>query len=101
MRRERERERHERIKMRLRLANSSLARVSRELGVKATTVTSVSLGQRRSRRIEAKIAEKLSTSAAKLWPDRYEDEKEAEDEEPTLRLGSRQGTHLTTAIGLR
>ena len=37
-----ERELHERIKMRLRLAGSSLSCVARELGVKATTVTSVS-----------------------------------------------------------
>ncbi|MFN7783505.1 MAG: helix-turn-helix domain-containing protein, partial [Lysobacterales bacterium] len=53
--------------MRLRLAGSSLSCVARELGVKATTVTSVSSGQRRSRRIEAKIAEKLSTTADQLW----------------------------------
>lgn len=67
----RERERHERIKMRLRLAGSSLAKIARELEVQPTTVTSVCLGQRRSRRIEDLIAEKLSTTAPKLWPDRF------------------------------
>jgi len=67
----RERERHERIKMRLRLAGSSLAKIARELEVQPTTVTSVCLGLRRSRRIEDLIAEKLSTTAAKLWPDRF------------------------------
>jgi len=67
----RERKRHERIKTRLRLAGCSLAQVARELGVQPTTVTSVSQGYRRSRRIEDRIAAKLSTTPAKLWPDRY------------------------------
>jgi lambda repressor-like predicted transcriptional regulator len=62
---------HERVKMRLRLADTSLADVARELGVAATTVTSVSQGFRRSRRIEALIAEKLQTTPSRLWPDRY------------------------------
>jgi Ner family transcriptional regulator len=64
-------EQHERIKMRLRLAGSSLADVARELGVAATTVTSVSQGYRRSRRIESTIAEKLRVSVEELWKDRY------------------------------
>ncbi len=63
--------RHEQIKMRLRLAGSSLSDVARELGVAATTVTSVSQGARRSRRIEALIAAKLKTTPARLWPARY------------------------------
>ncbi|MBN8736345.1 MAG: helix-turn-helix domain-containing protein [Xanthomonadales bacterium] len=63
--------RHEQIKMRLRLMGSSLSDVARELGVAATTVTSVSQGARRSRRIEALIAVKLKTTPARLWPDRY------------------------------
>lgn len=66
-----ERERHKRIKEDLRLAGSSLAQVARELGVQPTTVTSVSQGYRRSRRIEGLIATKLSTTPAGLWPDRY------------------------------
>ncbi len=64
--------RHERIKMRLRVAGSSLADVARDLGVAATTVTSVSQGYRRSRRIEAAIAAKLGVGAKDLWPSRYE-----------------------------
>ncbi|WP_434734772.1 helix-turn-helix domain-containing protein [Chiayiivirga sp.] len=59
--------------MRLRLAGSSLACVARELGVQPTTVTSVCLGQRRSRRIEDLIAAKLDSTPAKLWPERYSD----------------------------
>lgn len=62
---------HERVKMRLRLLGTSLADVARELGVAATTVTSVSQGFRRSRRIEALIAQKLRTTPLRLWPDRY------------------------------
>jgi Ner family transcriptional regulator len=68
---QRARKQHEQIKMRLRLAGTSLAQVARDLGVAPTTVTSVSQGARRSRRIEATIAQRLSTTAAKLWPDRY------------------------------
>ncbi|WP_211242865.1 helix-turn-helix domain-containing protein [Sinimarinibacterium sp. CAU 1509] len=64
-------EQHERIKMRLRIAGSSLAEVARELDVAGTTVTSVSQGYRRSRRIETAIAVKLGVSPADLWPDRY------------------------------
>ncbi|MBS0576442.1 MAG: helix-turn-helix domain-containing protein [Proteobacteria bacterium] len=59
--------------MRLRLAGSSLAQVARDLGVQPTTVTSVSLGQRRSRRIEGRIAETLQTAPSALWPERYLD----------------------------
>ena len=64
-------QRHEQIKMRLRLAGSSLSRVARELGVTATTVTSVSQGYRRSRRIEQAIAAKLKETPERLWPGRY------------------------------
>lgn len=69
-----QKKRHEQIKQRLRQAGTSLADVARELEVRPTTVTSVSQGFRRSRRIEHLIAAKLSTSPAKLWPDRYGDE---------------------------
>lgn len=58
--------------MRLRLAGSSLAAVARELGVAATTVTSVSQGYRRSRRIETAIADKLGMKAEEVWKDRYQ-----------------------------
>ena len=66
-----ERKRHERIKMRLRMAGSSLSKIARELEVQPTTVTVVSQGLRRSKRIEEKIAEALSTRPEKLWPERY------------------------------
>lgn len=63
-------EQHERIKMQLRLVGSSLSAVARELGVRATTVTCVSQGHRRSRRIEAAIAQKLGLLPDRLWQDR-------------------------------
>lgn len=66
-------EEHERIKMRLRLVGSSLADVARELSVTPTTVTSVSQGYRRSRRVESAIAEKLGIAPHELWRDRYPD----------------------------
>ena len=55
--------------MRLRLVGSSLSQVARDLGVRPTTVTSVSQGLRRSRRIEGRIAEVLTTAPAQLWPE--------------------------------
>lgn len=70
---------HERIKMRLRLAGSSLADVARELGVAGTTVTSVSQGYRRSRRIEAAIAAKLGMKPGDLWPGRYPEGGDSDD----------------------
>ena len=63
--------RHELLKMRLHLAGSSLAQIAKELQVTPTTVTAVSRGRTRSRRIEAAIAAQLDDSPAKLWPERY------------------------------
>lgn len=65
------REQHERLKMRLRLAGCPLAMIARELGIQPTTVTAVSLGKRRSRRVEAVIAAKVGRTPQQLWPDRY------------------------------
>ncbi|MEN8720210.1 MULTISPECIES: helix-turn-helix domain-containing protein [Pseudomonadota] len=78
-------EQHERIKMRLRVAGSSLAEVARELGVAGTSVTSVSQGYRRSRRIESAIADKLGVVPSSLWPDRYPDGAGGDDRSPVSR----------------
>ena len=64
------RRQHEWIKMQLRLCGSSLADIARELGVAKTTVTAVSQGLRRSRRIEAAIVAKLGMPPERLWPER-------------------------------
>ncbi|WP_410796004.1 helix-turn-helix domain-containing protein [Palleronia sp. LCG004] len=66
--------RHERIKCDLRICGSSLREISRELGVGATSVTTVCQGHRTSKRIEAAIARELGTCPSLLWPDRYPDQ---------------------------
>jgi len=63
-------EQHELIKMRLRVAGSSFAKISRELDCALTTVSMVSKGKRRSKRIEQAIADKLGVSHQELWQDR-------------------------------
>jgi Ner family transcriptional regulator len=63
--------RHARIKAALELHGSSLSDIARRLEVAPTTISIVSRGFRRSRRIEAAIADRLGVSAAQLWPDRY------------------------------
>lgn len=59
--------RHEHIKMQLRVRGSSLAAIAREVGVGKSTVTMVSQGRRRSERVEAAIATKLSIPRLMLW----------------------------------
>lgn len=65
-------ENSEQIKCDLRKIGSSLAKISRELGVTCATVSIVNQGHKRSRRVEDAIAQKLGTTPEKLYPDRYE-----------------------------
>ena len=62
---------HEQVKCDLRTRQSSLAKLSRELGVSCGAMSLVSCGLKRSRRIERAIAEKLSTTPEALYPNRY------------------------------
>ncbi|MCL6285741.1 helix-turn-helix domain-containing protein [Ruegeria sp. 2012CJ41-6] len=62
---------HERLKMELRVRNSSMSKIAAALGVSPGAVTNVSLGIRRSRRIERALAEAVGLSVATLFPDRY------------------------------
>ena len=64
-------EKHEKIKMLLRLSGSSLSQIARELSVAPTTVTTVSQGYRRSKRIETAIATRLGLDPSELWRERY------------------------------
>lgn len=64
---------HARIKGALALRGQSLSTIARELDVAPTTVSIVSRGFRRSRRIEQAIADALHCSPAQLWPARYPD----------------------------
>ncbi len=63
--------RHERLKFELRLRGQSLASVARQLDVTQSTVSMVSKGKNRSRRIERALANALETTPEQLFPDRY------------------------------
>lgn len=65
---------HEQLKASLRIRGSSLAQLSRELGVTTASMSRVGLGSLRSARIERAIADALETTPEQLWPDRYERE---------------------------
>ena len=62
---------HARIKSALALRGATLSSIARDLGVAPGTVSIVSRGYRRSRRIEKAIADALGRTPGELWPDRY------------------------------
>lgn len=62
---------HELLKYRLRSAGSSMAQISKILGISQSSVTIVSQGYRRSHRIQTEIARQLNTTSETLFPDRY------------------------------
>lgn len=64
-------ERHQRIRVGLHARGVTLADVARQLRLAAVTVTTVSQGYRRSRRIEAELAQRLGTTPEALFPERY------------------------------
>ena len=66
-----EEKRHQQIRAALALRGITLSAIARDLDVKPTTMTIVSKGYRRSRRIEQAIAAALGTSPAQIWPERY------------------------------
>lgn len=63
--------RHAWIKGALALRGATLSSIARDLNVAPGTVSIVSRGYRRSRRIEKAIADALASSPAQLWPSRY------------------------------
>lgn len=63
--------RHASIKSALRLKHLTLSDIARSLDVSPGTVSIVSRGFRRSRRIESAIATALGFTPEELWPDRY------------------------------
>ncbi len=65
---------HEMVRARLRLARTSFSNIARELGITPASVSLVSQGRRRSRKVERTIAEKLGTTPEKIWPERYQQE---------------------------
>lgn len=62
---------HEMVRARLRLARTSFSNIARELGITPASVSLVSQGRRRSRKVERTIADKLGTTPEKIWPERY------------------------------
>ncbi|WP_369827466.1 transcriptional regulator [Caulobacter sp. FWC2] len=69
---------HQRIKASLQLRGTSLSAIARQLEVRASTVTTVSQGLRRSERIESAIAGALGLAPRDLWPERYQQRTEGE-----------------------
>lgn len=67
---------HSFIKTELKRRGSSMAQAAREMGVTQGSVSLVSRGLHRSRRIEAGLAKALSMETAVLFKDRYPDGKD-------------------------
>lgn len=65
---------HSHIKAALIECGSGVSALARELSVAPSTVTVVSQGYRRSKRIETAIARKLGKQPSEIWPERYEGE---------------------------
>lgn len=62
---------HELLKFRLRHEKKlSLSEISRRLNISPGSVTAVSQGYRRSRRVEQALADALDTTPEELFPDR-------------------------------
>lgn len=64
-------ERHELVKYRLRQRQTSLAKISRDLGIQPGSVTAVCQGYRRSKRVERALAEALDMTPEDLFPEHY------------------------------
>ena len=66
-----EKQRHVHIKHALNLKGITLADVARALNVTQGTVSQVSVGRSRSKRVESALASALGTTPEQLFPDRY------------------------------
>lgn len=70
---------HELLKFRLRHEKKlSLSEIARRLDIKPGSVTAVSQGYRRSRRVEQALAVALGTTPEELFPDRNYERKKHE-----------------------
>lgn len=63
--------RHADIRKRLSAVGLSISALAREVGVAPETITIVSQGYRRSRRVESELASALGTTPERLFPERY------------------------------
>lgn len=66
--------RHQEIRDALKERGYTISGAARDLGVSPATVTTVSQGYRRSARVEEHLARLLGTTAASLFPERYQKE---------------------------
>lgn len=64
-------ETHLQIKEALHTRGLSFGGIARDQGVAKATISIVSRGYRRSRRLEKAIADALNVEPAQLWPERY------------------------------
>lgn len=67
---------HELLKMELRLRGTSMSQIAADIGVLPGSVTTVSQGRRRSKKIEAALADAVGKTVFELFPARYHQEKE-------------------------
>jgi Ner family transcriptional regulator len=65
---------HEMIRARLRLAGTSFSDIARELNITPASVSLVSQGRRRSKKVAWVIAVKLGTTPNQIWPTFYKKE---------------------------
>ncbi|WP_093968047.1 helix-turn-helix domain-containing protein [Actibacterium lipolyticum] len=70
------REKHAKIKYLLDLAGSSFSDLASSLALSPSTISSVSLGRSRSRRVEKAISERIGVPESELWPERMADKSE-------------------------
>jgi lambda repressor-like predicted transcriptional regulator len=71
--------RHAQIKGALGLKGLSLSDIARSLAVTPSSVSIVSRGFRRSRRIEQAIADALGETPEAVWPGRYRERPQTKD----------------------
>ena len=69
-----DKEKHAQIRAALHQIGSGISALAREISVAPATITVVSQGYRRSRRVELAIADKLGTTPEEIWPERYQEE---------------------------
>lgn len=65
-----DREKHAKIRYLLALAGLSFSDVAEILGVSPSTVSAVSIGRSRSRRIEMELSKRTGVPESELWPER-------------------------------
>ena len=65
-----DRQKHAKIRYLLAMAGLSFSDIAATLGVSPSTVSAVSLGRSRSRRIEMEISMRIGVPEPELWPER-------------------------------